>query len=185
MPVVIAYIVETIGKGNGSMSRILDFGDRNRRQAQSQSALSGQQKAAHQMQMKTLVQGQQMVYKYIAEMIEGRTSERWRLLGRLFCPKWYFVAWYGLLKGMLWTTQQLWFVLSWVGLFPLLKRASQVCMRGGHVAKVSQTEHQWTVRIKLMRWWKLVYMCDFDVRNGRVSEVTQEHNITAGGPAKP
>lgn len=63
-----------------------------------------------------------------------------------------------------------WPMVVWIAAQPILKRCSQILARGGHIARVSQTQHEFTVRIKLFRWWRLVYTCDFDVRNGRVSE---------------
>lgn len=147
------------------------FKNKNAREAQSRESMTSQQRAAHEMRMRTMMQGRQMAFKHVRERVETMTPEWCRMLSAWILPVWYEKVWFKLLAAMLWLTQIQWTILSWIGLLPVLRRARQILWRGGHVAKIGQGPSEFVVRINIFKWFKLKYKCDMDVRNGHVSEV--------------
>ena len=148
-----------------------DFRTKISREEQADRARREQNQAAREMRMRTMMQGLKVADDYIKTKVDAFTPEYMRRIALMICPKWYTQLWFGSLSVVLMITKFIWIAVSWILLFAVQQRMARVLYRGGHIARIGNGPSEFVVRIKFYRWWRHVYQCDFDVRNGRVTEV--------------
>lgn len=153
----------------------LSFKTNAAREQQKERQKQDMNRAAREMRMRTMMQGRKMVEDFNRTKVEELTPEwmRWAAL-KVVCPKWYSDLWFKMLSAMLQITKGFWMGMSWLIIFPfgfpVLQRIARIMYRGGHVCKVGQGPGEYIVRVKIFKWWTLVYQYDMDIRSGRVTE---------------